>query len=101
MSNSVKLLFLLVVCLPAQAAPAIIPAPPQLAATAYLLLDAKTGKVLVGKNSEQRLPPASLTKIMTSYVAAKELALGTISLDDEIEAARHVELRRRIVAHQL
>ena len=87
MSNIFRLLFLFVVCVPAQAAPAIIPAPPQLAATAYLLLDAKTGKVLVEQNSEQRLPPASLTKIMTSYVAAKELALGTISLDDEIEVS--------------
>ena len=68
----------------ALAAPAIIPAPPQVAADGYLLLDAATGKMLVSHNSEQRLPPASLTKIMTSYVAAQELARGTVSLDDMV-----------------
>lgn len=68
----------------ALAAPAIIPAPPQIAAEGYLLVDAATGKLLVSHNAEQRLPPASLTKIMTSYVAARELARGTISLDDMV-----------------
>lgn len=68
----------------AWAAPVIIPSPPQLAAEGYLLIDAATGEALVEFNSEQRLPPASLTKIMTSYVAAKELERGSISLDDEV-----------------
>ena len=80
-----RLLLLLLICSQANAAPAIIPAPPQLAASGYLLIDARTGKALVEQNAEQRLPPASLTKIMTSYVAAKELALGTISLEDEVD----------------
>ena len=82
-----RLFLLFFVCLSTQAAPAIIPAPPQLSSTAYLLIDANTGKVIAEQNSEQRLPPASLTKIMTSYVAAKELALGAISLDDEVEVS--------------
>ena len=68
----------------AQAAPAIIPAPPQLAAEGYLLIDAATGAALVQFNADQRLPPASLTKIMTSYVAAKEIERGTITLDDQV-----------------
>ena len=62
----------------------ITPAPPKLAASAYLLVDARTGRVLVDHNSSQRLPPASLTKIMTSYVSAFELQKGTISLSDEV-----------------
>ena len=62
----------------------IIPAPPQLAASAYLLMEATTGKVLVDFNSGQRLPPASLTKMMTSYVAATELERGTISKADMV-----------------
>lgn len=70
------------------AAPAIIPAPPQIAAEGYLLMDAATGKRLVEFNSEQRLPPASLTKLMTSYVAAQELARGTISLNDEVRISK-------------
>ncbi|MEX2487971.1 MAG: D-alanyl-D-alanine carboxypeptidase family protein [Pseudomonadales bacterium] len=66
------------------AAGPIIPAPPQISAESYLLLDATTGKVIVEKNSEQRLPPASLTKIMASYVVANELKRGSISLDDMV-----------------
>lgn len=62
----------------------IIPAPPQLAASAYLLIEATTGKVLVDFNSDQRLPPASLTKMMASYVAASELERGTISKADMV-----------------
>ena len=65
----------------------IIPAPPQIGAEGYFLMDANTDKVLVQFNSDQRLPPASLTKIMTSYVAAKELAKGSISLDDEVNVS--------------
>ena len=63
---------------------AMIPAPPVFKAEGYLLMDAVTGKVLVEFNAEQRLPPASLTKIMTSYVAAQELARGRIKLDDQV-----------------
>ena len=63
----------------------IIPAPPQLAAEGYLLLDADTGRILVEHNSKQRLPPASLTKIMTSFVAADEMDRGTISETDEVD----------------
>lgn len=68
----------------ANAAPVIIPSPPQLAATGYLLIDAKTGEPLVEFNAEQRLPPASLTKLMTSYVAAQEIKRGTISREDRV-----------------
>tara|TARA_Y100000310_G_scaffold279121_1_gene298076 strand:+ start:166 stop:1296 length:1131 start_codon:yes stop_codon:yes gene_type:complete len=69
----------------ADAAQAIIPSPPQLAAQAYVLMDADSGKILVNQNGSQRLPPASLTKIMTSYVAAAELARGSIKLDDQVD----------------
>ncbi len=62
----------------------IIPAAPQLAAEGYLLIDVKTGKVIVDYNSQQRLPPASLTKIMTSFVIATELENGTISDTDQV-----------------
>ena len=66
------------------AAPIIIPAPPQLATEGHILLDAATGTVLVEQNSEVRLPPASLTKIMTSYIIASEIEQGRIALDDEV-----------------
>ncbi|MFC3153152.1 D-alanyl-D-alanine carboxypeptidase family protein [Litoribrevibacter euphylliae] len=62
----------------------LIPAPPQLAATAYILLDAKSGKVLVEENPDERVPPASLTKMMTSYIAVEEIQRGNVGLDDEV-----------------
>lgn len=67
------------------AAPVIIPSPPELAASAYILVDAASGKVLVSHNVDQRLPPASLTKIMTSYIAAGEIKRNVVSLDDPVE----------------
>ena len=85
--SSVSLFTLLLLCpiAVADAAQAIIPSPPQLAAQAYVLMDADSGKILVNQNGSQRLPPASLTKIMTSYVAAAELARGSIKLDDQVD----------------
>lgn len=62
-----------------QAEPALIPAPPQLAATGYLLVDADTGKVLVEHNADEPLPPASLTKMMTSYIVSGEIERGNLS----------------------
>ncbi|MBR9910502.1 MAG: D-alanyl-D-alanine carboxypeptidase [Gammaproteobacteria bacterium] len=63
----------------------MIPAPPQLAASAYLLLDGDTGKVLVEQNADQQLPPASLTKMMTSYLVSAEIAKGTLGEDDPVD----------------
>ena len=62
----------------------IIPAPPKIKASSYLVMDFNSGNLLVEENIDQRLPPASLTKIMTVYVVASELANGKISLDDEV-----------------
>ncbi len=64
------------------AAPVIIPSAPQLAVESYILIDSTTGKVLADHNAQVRLPPASLTKIMTSYVIASEIEQGRISLSD-------------------
>lgn len=68
----------------AQAKPVIIPAAPQLAATGYLLIDAKTGKVLVEHNADEQLPPASLTKLMTAYIVASEVERGNVSKNDMV-----------------
>ena len=62
----------------------IIPRPPQIAASSYILLDAVTGKVIVQENADVQLPPASLTKIMTAYIAEVEIDNGNMSLDDEV-----------------
>jgi D-alanyl-D-alanine carboxypeptidase (penicillin-binding protein 5/6) len=62
----------------------IIPPPPSVAASSYLLIDADTRKVLVEHNSREALPPASLTKIMTAYLAEVELDAGRIHLTDQV-----------------
>lgn len=67
----------------AVAAP-VIPAPPQISAKAYLLMDAGTGEVLVENNADMPLPPASLTKMMTSYVLSAEMAAGRVNGSDQV-----------------
>lgn len=62
----------------------IVPAAPKIKASSYLLMDFSSGEYLVEENSDERLPPASLTKIMTIYVTSTELKNGKISLDDEV-----------------
>jgi len=61
-----------------------IPDPPQLAAKGYLLVDHNSGRVLTKSNADERLEPASLTKIMTAYVVFRELAGGNLSLRDQV-----------------
>jgi len=68
--------------LSASAAPAIIPRAPDIAASSYILIDASTGHVIVEKNSQEALPPASLTKIMTAYIAVEEIISGNLMLAD-------------------
>jgi D-alanyl-D-alanine carboxypeptidase (penicillin-binding protein 5/6) len=60
------------------------PAPPSIAATGYLLIDVDSDSILAAKDSEQRLEPASLTKIMTTYVVFRELRGGSIKESDEV-----------------
>lgn len=62
----------------------VIPPPPSVDAGGFMLMDHQTGHIIAEKNIDQRLAPASLTKIMTIYVVGKELQLGNISLDDMV-----------------
>ncbi|MGP1956499.1 MAG: serine hydrolase [Arsenophonus sp. NC-PE1-MAG3] len=55
---------------------------PQLDVKAYVLMDYHSGKVLTSNNSDERLDPASLTKIMTSYVVGQAIKAGKISIND-------------------
>jgi len=65
----------------------IVPRAPDINASSYIVMDAVTGAVVVEENADQALPPASLTKIMTVFVADNELAAGNISLDDEVHVS--------------
>lgn len=66
-----------------------IPSPPQLAAKSYVLMDAASGKVLVENNGDERLPPASLTKLMTAYIATLEIRKGKIGEQDLVTVSEH------------
>jgi serine-type D-Ala-D-Ala carboxypeptidase (penicillin-binding protein 5/6) len=76
--------FLVFVPLQVIAGEMIVPAPPTIKASSYVVMDFNSGDILVEQNTEQKLPPASLTKIMTIYVVASELENGKISLEDEV-----------------
>lgn len=68
----------------AVAQPALIPAPPQVGASSYVLMDATTGEIIIEENAYETLPPASLTKMMTAYIVEREIAQGDVSLTDEV-----------------
>jgi D-alanyl-D-alanine carboxypeptidase (penicillin-binding protein 5/6) len=68
---------------PASAAVAIPPAPTP-TATAWVLMDYITGQVLAGENYNERVEPASITKVMTSYVLAAEQKNGKIKPTDQV-----------------
>ncbi|MDH4570533.1 D-alanyl-D-alanine carboxypeptidase [Pseudomonas sp. BN414] len=80
---------LLIVAPVSMAAQQIIPSPPQLAAKSYVLMDAQSGQVLVENNGDQRLPPASLTKLMTAYIATLEIRKGQIGESDPVTISEH------------
>jgi D-alanyl-D-alanine carboxypeptidase (penicillin-binding protein 5/6) len=60
------------------------PPAPTIAASAYILQDYYTGKVMAESNADAKLAPASLTKIMTVYVIFRELSNGHLHLDDTV-----------------
>ncbi|HET6564781.1 MAG TPA: serine hydrolase, partial [Xanthomonadales bacterium] len=64
--------------------PAPIPAAPVLGANSYILQDFHSQQILVEHNSDMRVEPASITKLMTSYVVFKELSAGKIKLEDTV-----------------
>lgn len=74
-----------VATLPVPAVPVpMTPAAPSVNGTAWILLDYATGQVLAGSNEDARVEPASITKVMTSYVVSAELAAGKISMEDQV-----------------
>ncbi|PJD96370.1 MAG: serine-type D-Ala-D-Ala carboxypeptidase [Legionella sp.] len=68
--------------------PIVTPSAPNLNAKAYILIDVNSGKIIAEKNSDERLPPASLTKMMTLYVISNALNNNQIHLDDSVRVSR-------------
>lgn len=87
---------------PAAAAPAAEPAagqtavaggPPALAAKAWLLMDFESGEVLASANPDEPLPPASLTKMMTSFLVEQALRSGKLKKDDLVPVSQNAWCR--------
>jgi D-alanyl-D-alanine carboxypeptidase (penicillin-binding protein 5/6) len=95
----------------ATTAAAIIPSAPKIPAKAYVLMDFQSGSVLAQTNHDQRIEPASLTKIMTAYAVFHELKNGSIKLEDKVlisEAAwrmkgsrMFIEVNKRVTVKNL
>ncbi len=79
-----SILLLLIISIPSIAEEAGLetPALPEIAASAYVLQDFNTGKILAENNADAKLAPASLTKIMTVYVVFREISNGHLHLQD-------------------
>lgn len=80
--------FLLISLSTAHAADPIAPASPAVEARAWILMDYQSGKVLAEGNADEKLDPASLTKLMTSYVVGQALKAGKIHLDDKVTVGK-------------
>ncbi|GAP76217.1 d-alanyl-D-alanine carboxypeptidase [Pseudoalteromonas sp. SW0106-04] len=67
----------------------IIPAPPEVNAKGHFLVDFTTGKVIAEGEADTKLAPASLTKMMTSYVIGTEINAGNISPSDMVTVSEN------------
>ena len=74
--NFIKVITLSFVSLSTLAEERFIPDPPSVNATNYILMDSISGRVLAEKGADERIEPASITKIMTGYVAADQADKG-------------------------
>ena len=73
----------------AQATAAPLPPPPPIAARSYVLIDVASNQVLAGSQDTQRVDPASLTKLMTSYVVFQALRDKKLRLDQEVRISEY------------
>lgn len=73
---------------PVSAKPMVTPIPPSLNAKAYILIDSNSGKIIAEKGSDEKLAPASLTKMMTLYVISNALHNKQIKLTDKVHISK-------------
>jgi D-alanyl-D-alanine carboxypeptidase (penicillin-binding protein 5/6) len=88
-----------------------IPAAPKVAAKNYILVDANSGRVLAEKEADVQVEPASITKLMTSYVIYHELEASRLSMDDMVTISEkawrmggsrmYVEVDKQVSVHDL
>jgi D-alanyl-D-alanine carboxypeptidase (penicillin-binding protein 5/6) len=86
---SVLVALLSFLCLPAFSASVPIPKAPAIDARAYILMDYESGKVLGEQKADERMEPASLTKLMTAYAVFKALKENRLKLDELVPISEH------------
>lgn len=79
--------FCALLCFAVHAEDAKIPEPPRLAFRSHYLADFASGAVLAQKAADERVEPASLTKLMTAYVVFNALAAGSLTLDEQVHVS--------------
>ncbi|HUG73117.1 MAG TPA: D-alanyl-D-alanine carboxypeptidase family protein [Steroidobacteraceae bacterium] len=83
---------LLLALVPAAAlagAPAVIPPPPQIGAHGYILIDHESGRVLAEQRADERMEPASITKVMTAYIVFEALQEKRLALTDKVRVSEY------------
>jgi len=83
-TNQIVAALLMLFALTALAAPALIPDPPKVNASAYYLMDFNSGRVIAEDNADERVEPASLTKMMSSFIVEQEILQGRLNLTDKV-----------------
>jgi D-alanyl-D-alanine carboxypeptidase (penicillin-binding protein 5/6) len=63
------------------------PSPPAINAKGFLLIDFNSGRVLASRNADERLEPASITKLMTAYAVFRAIKSGQISMTDKVQVS--------------
>jgi D-alanyl-D-alanine carboxypeptidase (penicillin-binding protein 5/6) len=81
-------LFLVLLCFPVLVIAQQLPTPPALAAKSWLLVEMASGQQLAAQAPDQRLEPASLTKLMTAYLSFAAIKQGTIKLDQAVPVSQ-------------
>lgn len=82
--TTLRSLFLTFLLLPLLASAQRMPTPPALAAKSWLLIESASGQELTAQAADERLEPASLTKLMTAYLTFAAIKQGTIKLDQAV-----------------
>jgi len=88
-----------------------VPAPPDVAARNYILIDYASGDVLAEKAADKQIEPASITKLMTAYVIYNELKAGRLKMDDKVTVSEkawrmggsrmYLEVGSKVPVHEL
>lgn len=68
--------------------PVIVPPAPDIDAKGFVLMDAGSGKIIAEKNMDEKMAPASLTKLMTLYIISEALSEGQIKETDEVRISK-------------